>query len=264
MCYTRYSTTHTLHTLHHTNTCATPQCDLAAEAYGDLVEYCHGDNTTKWGRQRGLDGHPDIYNVTHFELGNEQVSAKPIRYPTCKTHTIPDFRLCCLYSAALRCLHFDVCTWARTDQYNANFASQVAAMEGRAKQIGMPPRSLYVQCYNRYTLHPLLYTDTLIHGYTDTLTPYTRAHSTLVTHTLRTPTYLPFPCASTAATTSGRRDRATLRGGAALHLLLPMLQLSMHCILGITSWRIYTGRCVVVDISGGYQWCVVVVCISGV
>lgn len=39
---------------------------------GDLVEYCWGNATTKWGRQRIDDGHPSVYNVTWFELGNEQ------------------------------------------------------------------------------------------------------------------------------------------------------------------------------------------------
>ena len=42
-------------------------CDLASEAYGDLVEYCKGDGTTAWGKKRIADGHPAPYNVTHFE-----------------------------------------------------------------------------------------------------------------------------------------------------------------------------------------------------
>ena len=63
------------------------------------MEYCHGDSTTAWGRQRIADGHPEPYNVTHFELGNEQ--------------------------------------------YNAAFASQVTAMEARAKKLGLPPKTLH-------------------------------------------------------------------------------------------------------------------------
>jgi len=27
-------------------------CDLASEAYGDLVEYLHGDSSTEWGQLR--------------------------------------------------------------------------------------------------------------------------------------------------------------------------------------------------------------------
>lgn len=29
-------------------------------------------NTTYWGRRRSLDGHPGVYNISVFELGNEQ------------------------------------------------------------------------------------------------------------------------------------------------------------------------------------------------
>lgn len=43
------------------------------EGFADLVEYCHGDASTKMGKQRiEVDGHPAPYNVTIFELGNEQ------------------------------------------------------------------------------------------------------------------------------------------------------------------------------------------------
>ena len=41
--------------------------------WADLVEYAWGDaQTTGWGRRRAADGHPHVYNVTTFELGNEQ------------------------------------------------------------------------------------------------------------------------------------------------------------------------------------------------
>jgi alpha-N-arabinofuranosidase len=73
-------------------------CDLSSEKYGDLVEYCYGNASTQWGQLRIKDGHPGIYNVTTFELGNEQ--------------------------------------------YNANFAGQVAAMEARARTLGLPPKTL--------------------------------------------------------------------------------------------------------------------------
>ena len=41
----------------------------APQAYGDLLEYCHGDASTTWGGLRIADGHPQIYNTTWFELG---------------------------------------------------------------------------------------------------------------------------------------------------------------------------------------------------
>lgn len=40
--------------------------------FADLVEYAWGDSTTAWGKRRIADGHPSVYNVTVFELGNEQ------------------------------------------------------------------------------------------------------------------------------------------------------------------------------------------------
>eukprot|EP00047_Mylnosiga_fluctuans_P024921 m.176110 g.176110 ORF g.176110 m.176110 type:complete len:817 (+) comp9956_c0_seq3:6-2456(+) len=41
--------------------------------WANLVEYCWGDaETTSWGQRRAADGHPDVYNITVFELGNEQ------------------------------------------------------------------------------------------------------------------------------------------------------------------------------------------------
>jgi alpha-L-arabinofuranosidase len=38
----------------------------------DLVEYCWGSNATSWGKRRIADGHSHVYNVTAFEIGNEQ------------------------------------------------------------------------------------------------------------------------------------------------------------------------------------------------
>jgi Alpha-L-arabinofuranosidase B (ABFB) domain len=46
--------------------------DQTVQDWVDLVEYCYGDETTTWGAVRIADGHPEIYNITTFELGNEQ------------------------------------------------------------------------------------------------------------------------------------------------------------------------------------------------
>jgi len=42
------------------------------EDMGDFVEYAWGDASTKWGSQRIADGHPEVYNVSWIECGNEQ------------------------------------------------------------------------------------------------------------------------------------------------------------------------------------------------
>lgn len=47
----------------------------APEDMADLVEYCYGGPSSKWGAQRVADGHPDVYNVSIFELGNEQYNS---------------------------------------------------------------------------------------------------------------------------------------------------------------------------------------------
>ena len=41
------------------------------EDLGDLVEYLYGNHASKWGRLRAEDGHPDPYNISWFEIGNE-------------------------------------------------------------------------------------------------------------------------------------------------------------------------------------------------
>ena len=46
-----------------------PAICCSPEDMGDLVEYCWGDDSTTWGKQRIADGHPQVYNVTWFELG---------------------------------------------------------------------------------------------------------------------------------------------------------------------------------------------------
>ena len=45
-----------------------------ADDWADLVEYCWGDASTAWGRRRAADGHSRVFNLTHFELGNEQIN----------------------------------------------------------------------------------------------------------------------------------------------------------------------------------------------
>jgi len=40
--------------------------------WADLVEYCFGGEDTAWGKRRIADGHPGFFNVSVFELGNEQ------------------------------------------------------------------------------------------------------------------------------------------------------------------------------------------------
>eukprot|EP00665_Eupelagonemidae_sp_cell47_P011357 gene11357-2430_t len=41
----------------------------------DLVEYCWGDEKTKWGALRHADGHPEPYRLRYVELGNEQYNS---------------------------------------------------------------------------------------------------------------------------------------------------------------------------------------------
>ena len=38
----------------------------------DLVDWLHGDASTEWGAKRIASGHPEPYNLTFFEFGNEQ------------------------------------------------------------------------------------------------------------------------------------------------------------------------------------------------
>ena len=37
----------------------------------DEIEYVTGDQTTKWGKQRAADGHPEPFKLTYVEIGNE-------------------------------------------------------------------------------------------------------------------------------------------------------------------------------------------------
>lgn len=37
----------------------------------DAIEYCNGDESTYWGKQRALNGHPEPFNLRLIEIGNE-------------------------------------------------------------------------------------------------------------------------------------------------------------------------------------------------
>lgn len=43
-----------------------------SEDMAELIEYCWGNASTVWGKQRIADGHPAPYRVRYLELGNEQ------------------------------------------------------------------------------------------------------------------------------------------------------------------------------------------------
>ena len=46
----------------------TTKCEVSNEDYADLVEYCWGNESTAWGKQRIEDGHPEPYRLRYFEL----------------------------------------------------------------------------------------------------------------------------------------------------------------------------------------------------
>ena len=48
----------------------------------DLLEYCNGDTSTKWGRKRAENGNPEPIGVKFFEIGNEQWERFSPEYPT--------------------------------------------------------------------------------------------------------------------------------------------------------------------------------------
>ncbi len=37
----------------------------------DMIEYCNGSASTKWGAKRAANGHPQPYNLKYIEIGNE-------------------------------------------------------------------------------------------------------------------------------------------------------------------------------------------------
>ncbi len=37
----------------------------------DLIQYCNGSASTKWGAKRAANGHPEPYNLKYIEIGNE-------------------------------------------------------------------------------------------------------------------------------------------------------------------------------------------------
>ena len=46
-----------------------------AEDAANWVEYCNGSDTTLWGKIRAQNGHPEPFNIKHWELGNELYGA---------------------------------------------------------------------------------------------------------------------------------------------------------------------------------------------
>lgn len=46
----------------------------------DLLEYCNGPVTGKWGTVRAANGHPEPYNIKYWELDNEVWSTQPLVY----------------------------------------------------------------------------------------------------------------------------------------------------------------------------------------
>ncbi|MBP1540971.1 MAG: alpha-N-arabinofuranosidase [Prevotella sp.] len=46
----------------------------------DWLEYCNGDTTTTWGRQRARNGHPEPYGVKYWEIDNEVWKMEPRLY----------------------------------------------------------------------------------------------------------------------------------------------------------------------------------------
>ena len=99
--------------------------------WGDLVEYAFGDAATAWGARRHADGHPAVFNVSTFELGNEQY----VRY----SHTLLVLSRYSTYSA-IRLLLVSTLTsllvcLSIMRRYNPDFVEQVAAMEARAAKL---------------------------------------------------------------------------------------------------------------------------------
>lgn len=45
----------------------------ASPPHSDVATCSWGSNATSWGMRRYMDGHPEVFNITVFELGNEQV-----------------------------------------------------------------------------------------------------------------------------------------------------------------------------------------------
>jgi len=41
------------------------------ESAADLVEYCNGATTSRWGAKRATNGHPAPYNIKYWQVGNE-------------------------------------------------------------------------------------------------------------------------------------------------------------------------------------------------
>ena len=57
--------------LKHEHVEAGPQLQPYVQEALDELEYVTGDQSTKWGAQRVLDGHPEPFKLTYVEIGNE-------------------------------------------------------------------------------------------------------------------------------------------------------------------------------------------------
>lgn len=45
-----------------------------------MMEYCNGPATSKWGKIRAANGHPEPYQIKHWEIGNEEWNITPAEY----------------------------------------------------------------------------------------------------------------------------------------------------------------------------------------
>ena len=95
----------------------------------DMVEYLNGAATTRWGKVRAADGHPEPYGVRYIEIGNEEVIWGDVAVDY--DHYIERFRL---LAAAMRRvdprLVFINAAWWRGD--NPNSERVFKALEGDA------------------------------------------------------------------------------------------------------------------------------------
>ena len=58
---------------------------LTVDDAANFVEYCNGGETSKWGKIRAQNGHPNPYKVKYFEIGNEEYYFDPAYATNYKT-----------------------------------------------------------------------------------------------------------------------------------------------------------------------------------
>jgi alpha-L-arabinofuranosidase len=80
----------------------------------DLVEYLNGPITSRWGKRRAANGHPEPYAVRYIEIGNEEaISGKPEEY----AHYLERFRrLAPAMHAKDPRLHLVISAWWRHEE----------------------------------------------------------------------------------------------------------------------------------------------------